>query len=628
MSQKNLIQEIINNLRQRIQDLIEIGDNFNQAVDEHHVFEKILKYLESEKEVLLNDQIRENYQLKIKTDLNNIFDALPFRNNDLKVFKKPNQPNLKHVSVFENSLPNVENQFNNLSFNINFFKSINFLKENIVAVGANGSGKTTFANHIRTTIGINGVVVSSQRLLKIPTFNSLPSQSKTIADLKSYQNQEKTYKNENDYNSFHNEFSILLQNLIADDVMVNRLYAETASNLEKNGQPICKPPISMINRTFAIWSDLIGHRELLLSDGINITVRPDDGGQDYPAIKMSEGEKVALYLISQVIQAPQDGFIIIDEPEMHLHKSILDKIWNRLEQERQDCIFIYFTHDLDFSISRTLSKKLWVKSFTPPACWDIRQIPSSEIPEELILNILGSRKKVLFCEGVKEGNDVKIYQSLFPDFTVIPVSSCSDVINYTKSYNQIEARYSEAYGLIDSDFRSQEEITALKGKKVFTLPTSELESLFMLEGFISLLAKRLVVNDFDIEELKKDVLAKFSSELELQVSNYLTSKINYLLNSSNLEKSKTTNEVTESYNKFLQDMKIDAWKEERSLMLKSLIDQSDYFQVLKFYNNKGLKQIANTKLRIKDFIDKAINFIKVDPAARDVILSSFPAELK
>lgn len=628
MSEIVLIKKIFSDLEERIKELIEVGQNFNQEIDEKHVFKKLLKYLGEEKKVILNDQIRENYQLKIKTDLTNVFNVLPFRNNDLNIFKKPNQPNVKHVTIFESSLPNIENHFKNLVFNLDFFKSINFLKENIVAIGANGSGKTTLANHIRTTIGINGVVVSAQRVLKIPTFNSLPSQSKTIEDLKNYQGQEKTFKTENAYNSFHNEFSILLQNLIADDVMINRKYTEIAFELQKKGQPISEPPVSMLNRTFLIWSDLIGHRKLLLSDGINITVRPADGGEDYPAIKMSEGEKVALYLISQVIQAPKDGFIIVDEPEMHLHKSILDKIWNRLEQERQDCIFIYFTHDLEFSISRTLSKKLWVKSYTPPHSWDIHPIPSSDIPEELILNILGSRKKVLFCEGVKDGNDVKIYQSLFPDFTVIPVSSCNDVINYTKSYNQIEARYSEAFGLIDSDFRSQEELNALKEKKVFTLPTSELESLFLQENFIILLAQRLVVTDFDITSLKQEVLQKLASEQDLQVSSYLTSRINYLLNSSNLEKSKTSNEVSENFQKFLQAIKIDEWKKERSSLLQSLIGQANYSEVLKFYNNKGLKQIANNKLKIKDFIDKAINYIQIDQTARNIILGNFPAELK
>ena len=39
----------------------------------------------------------------------------------------------------------------------------------------------------------------------------------------------------------------------------------------------------------------------------------------YNASMMSDGERVALYLISQCLIAPDDYIIIIDEPEIHLH---------------------------------------------------------------------------------------------------------------------------------------------------------------------------------------------------------------------------------------------------------------------------------------------------------------------
>ncbi len=66
MSEIVIIKKIFSDLEERIKGLIEVGQNFNQEIDEKHVFKKFLKYLGEEKEVILNDQIRGNYQFKIQ----------------------------------------------------------------------------------------------------------------------------------------------------------------------------------------------------------------------------------------------------------------------------------------------------------------------------------------------------------------------------------------------------------------------------------------------------------------------------------------------------------------------------------------------------------------------------------
>ena len=116
---------------------------------------------------------------------------------------------------------------------------------------------------------------------------------------------------------------------------------------------------------------------------------------------------------------------------MYLHKTLLSKLWDILETEREDCIFIYLTHDLEFATSRNTAKKVWIKSFNHPDKWEIEDIPSNVLPEALLLKLLGSRKRILFCEGESGKIDEKIYNLLLPDFTITPVKTCFDVINYT-----------------------------------------------------------------------------------------------------------------------------------------------------------------------------------------------------
>lgn len=90
--------------------------------------------------------------------------------------------------------------------------------------------------------------------------------------------------------------------------------------------------------------------------------------------------------------------MIIDEPELHLHKALMVRLWNRLEEERTDCTFIYITHDLDFAVSKIASKTIWIKSYQNNNWnWELLE-PNGVIPENLYLEVLGSRKPILFVE--------------------------------------------------------------------------------------------------------------------------------------------------------------------------------------------------------------------------------------
>ena len=152
---------------------------------------------------------------------------------------------------------------------------------------------------------------------------------------------------------------------------------------------------------------------------------------------LSDGEKSVFYYIGHILLALENSYIIVDEPENHLHLAICNRLWDCLEQERPDCKFIYLTHNLDFATSRTDSTILWNKSFIPPSQWNFEILPSSEtIPEVLVMELVGSRKNICFCEGdTKSSLDYRLYSILFPNYTIIPVSGHRNVIEYTNTYN-------------------------------------------------------------------------------------------------------------------------------------------------------------------------------------------------
>lgn len=75
---------------------------------------------------------------------------------------------------------------------------------------------------------------------------------------------------------------------------------------------------------------------------------------------MSDGERAIFYLIGQVLVAAANSVLIIDEPELHIHRSIMSSLWDQLESARQDCAFIFITHDIEFAANR-IAKKLQLK---------------------------------------------------------------------------------------------------------------------------------------------------------------------------------------------------------------------------------------------------------------------------
>lgn len=67
--------------------------------------------------------------------------------------------------------------------------------------------------------------------------------------------------------------------------------------------------------------------------------------------------------------------------------------------------FVYITHDPNFAITRTNSKILWSKKYIHPNYWDFEILSSTEIPEQLLIEILGSKENIIF---VKEKVVVKM----------------------------------------------------------------------------------------------------------------------------------------------------------------------------------------------------------------------------
>ncbi|PXV58857.1 hypothetical protein CLV62_1424 [Dysgonomonas alginatilytica] len=321
------------------------------------------------------------------------------------------------------------------------FSYLGYFNSNIVIVGANGSGKTILANTLKEIItSKSGVVIPAQKIMIVPSYNGLLGSNTTKKNLEELQKKARDSKVTFDVSKedsvpytymqdFGRDFKIVLDNLLSENNEM--IHKRDAQN--KSGQKADYSIKSNLEKAIEIWESLIKHRKITCENGYKLQLS-GDGISNYSLYNMSDGEKVILYNIAHVIQAPANSIVVVDEPEMYLHKTVTAQLWNKLEDIRVDCLFIYLTHDLEFASCRVNAKKAWIKSFKYDILarhiWEIEHLPESKIPDELLLKLLGSRKKILFCEGTDVRSlDKQVFEIIFPNLTVCTVNTRKDVIN-------------------------------------------------------------------------------------------------------------------------------------------------------------------------------------------------------
>lgn len=526
---------------------------------------------------------------------------------------------------------------NNLYTSYIFFSDLNFVQSNTVIIGANGSGKSTLATTLKSTIDErDGIVIPAQKLLIVPTFDNTPNFSNSEQEYKKYQesySDGKTTYNASQTNDipysetqkYGAEYKFVLKTLLAERGYIRNIFC---NKVEKGEMPTKEELNSKLDKAISIWNKLIEHRELICNESNNLIIKDIKKKEEYPAHKMSDGEKNILYLIGRILLSPENALIIIDEPEMYLHKSIVNKLWDNLESERNDCIFVYLTHDLDFASSRS-AYKYWIKDFIFPNKWHIEKLPENEIPENLLMKLLGSRKKILFCEGKKESLDIKIYEILFRDFTIAPVSSCTDVINYVRAFNKISTKNIDAIGIIDRDFRVEEQLLKLETENIYSYSVAEIENLFLIKDFV--LKFSIFKNEnINIDKLEEKVLKMLKRDIEIQSSNYLSSLLNHRFTESHIKKGNTLKDVENNLSDFLNTTDLIKTHQERKELIENIVFNKKYDLAIKMYNNKGLLGCVEELLGMKSgtYRFKALDFLKIDEHAKEILKKSFELDFK
>jgi hypothetical protein len=224
--------------------------------------------------------------------------------------------------------------------------------------------------------------------------------------------------------------------------------------------------------------------DLLRLSNLPIVIDVDENGQilatksdsmPYEFSQLSDGERNAILIASDVLTAKSGTLLLIDEPERHLHRSIISPLLTLLFATRPDCAFVISTHELMLPLDNPNSKTLMLRSCTVDGrsvrAWDADFAPTDEeIGEDLKKEILGARRNMLFVEGVEGSLDNALYSVVFSDVSVLFKGTSRDVINAVSAIrNTDNLHWLHAFGIVDNDGRSHEEIQSLKERGVYAL---------------------------------------------------------------------------------------------------------------------------------------------------------------
>ncbi|WP_432239265.1 AAA family ATPase [Herbaspirillum robiniae] len=363
-------------------------------------------------------------------------------------------------------------------------------------LGRNGVGKSALVHYLRGHLGEKVVYLPGSR----PSYFDAESLSITpqgrnqliqnlrswdaIPDTrwKSFSGTSRNEKAIHDLLVAENQYKIDA----AEDIASHRNMDEAIAKLQSKKSPLDR--VNFLLKQAGIPVHIVVHQ-----GGLHAT----RGNSRYSIAKMSDGERSALIFAAEIVAALPASIFLVDEPELHLHRAIVVPLLNAFIAERPDCGFVISTHELDLPTAASFSQIILVRGSTwnsdVVTAWDIDVINDcQEIPESLRVDILGSRRKILFIEGNSSSSlDQPLYELLFPGVSIRPRESCTEVMRAVRGLRAVESLHRAlCFGLIDHDGMSDDKVVELASQHIFALPIFSVESLIYSEDVVRSLASR------------------------------------------------------------------------------------------------------------------------------------------
>ncbi len=458
----------------------------------------------------------------------------------------------------------------------------------LTIIGANGAGKTRFTNYFAKSLGQQAYRLSALRA--IYNTGEQNTDEYGIDSIFQKARQSPAFLANASLTTFERLMALLLNEEIAALVEFKAKRINSPANNEM-------PETTKLDKVIASWKEIFTVNKVLRQGGHLMFSR--DGETDiYSQMRLSDGEKTVLYYFGAILYAPKNGIVFVDSPEMFLHPSLQQKIWDTMEALRPDCRFIFTTHDLDFTSTRQRDALLWVRGYDPSKeSWDYALLPrEAGISDEIYMAIIGSRKPVLFIEGDNTHSiDAKLYPLVFKNYTVKSLGSCDKVIESTRTFNdQRTLHHLVARGIVDRDRREEAEVAYLRGKNIFVPNVAEIENILMIEEVVRAVAKHNGQDENRVfKAVKRSIISMFSHELRAQAMQHTRHRIKRLMERRVDGRFTNINDYEHHLSSLAVELNPRGIYEKLCREFSRYVETENYAAILRVFNHKSMLPGSN-----------------------------------
>ncbi len=208
------------------------------------------------------------------------------------------------------------------------------------------------------------------------------------------------------------------------------------------------------------------------------------GSELFSVAELSDGERNALLIAANVLTVVPGTLLLIDEPERHLHRSIISPLLTLLFEKRADCKFVVSTHDVMLPLDNPRARTILIRSCAyvqrHVSHLDVDVVPAdAPLADDVKKDILGARRKVIFVEGDETSLDKPLYSLVFPNVSVVAKGGCSEVEMAVAGIRGApDLHWVQAYGIVDNDGRTDADIAHMKGRGVYAIDVYMVEAIY------------------------------------------------------------------------------------------------------------------------------------------------------